>query len=59
MAQYRAYLIGDDDHFHDVVSLICDDDAEAVEMAKRLAIDRDVELWQLDRKIGSFNCLPE
>ena len=31
------------------------DDAEAIEMAKRLVIDRDVELWQLDRKIGTFS----
>jgi hypothetical protein len=24
-------------------------------MAKKLVIDRDVELWQLDRKIGTFS----
>jgi hypothetical protein len=35
--------------------LICADDAEAIEMAKKLVIDRDVELWQLDRKIGTFS----
>jgi hypothetical protein len=29
--------------------------AEAIEMAKKLVIDRDVELWQLDRKIGTFS----
>jgi hypothetical protein len=34
--------------------LICADDAEAIEMAKKLVIDRDVELWKLDRKIGAF-----
>jgi len=28
--------------------LTCADDAEAIEMAKKLVIDRDVELWQLD-----------
>jgi hypothetical protein len=38
--------------------LICADDAEAIEMAKKLVIDRDVELWQLDRKIGTFNHPP-
>ena len=55
MAEYRAYLIGDDGHFYDAVPLICADDAEAMEMAKKLVIDRDVELWQLDRKIGTFS----
>ena len=55
MAEYRAYLIGDDGHFYDVFQLICTDDADAIEMAKRLVIDRDVELWQLDRKIGTFS----
>jgi hypothetical protein len=55
LAEYRAYLIGDDGHFYDAVPLICADDAEAIEMAKKLVIDRDVELWQLDRKIGTFS----
>ena len=55
LAEYRAYLIGDDGHFYDSFPLICADDAEAIEMAKRLVIDRDVELWQLDRKIGTFS----
>jgi hypothetical protein len=55
LAEYRAYLIGDDGHFYDVFHLTCADDAEAIEMAKKLVIDRDVELWQLDRKIGTFS----
>jgi hypothetical protein len=55
MAEYRAYLIGDDGHFYEAVPLTCADDAEAIEMAKKLVIDRDVELWQLDRKIGTFS----
>ena len=59
MAEYRAYLIGDDGHFYDAVPLICADDAEAIEMAKLLAIDHDVELWQLDRKIALFSLTPK
>ena len=46
---------GDDGHFYEAVPLTCADDAEAIEMAKKLVIDRDVELWQLDRKIGTFS----
>jgi hypothetical protein len=59
MAEYRAYLIGDDGHFYDAVSLVCADDAEAMEKAKRLAVGHDVELWQLDRKIATLNHKPE
>jgi hypothetical protein len=55
MAEYRAYLIGSDGHFYDAFPLTCADDIEAIEMAKLLAIDHDVELWQLDRKIGTFS----
>jgi hypothetical protein len=36
LAEYRAYLIGDDGHFYDVFPLTCTDDAEAIEMAKKL-----------------------
>jgi hypothetical protein len=42
MAEYRAYLIDDDGHFHDVFPLTCADDAEAIEMVKKLVMDRDV-----------------
>jgi hypothetical protein len=59
LAEYRAYLIGDDGHFYEAFPLICADDAEAIEMAKTLVIDRDVELWQLDRKIGTFSRRPK
>ena len=59
MADYRAYLIGDDGHFYDAVHLIAADDAEAIEKAKQLAVGHDVELWQLDRKIATFNHKPE
>jgi len=55
MAEYRAYLIGSDGHFYDAFPLSCADDAEAIEMAKLLAIDHDVELWQPDRKIALFS----
>jgi len=36
LAECRAYLIGDDGHFYDSFPLICADDAEAIEMAKKL-----------------------
>jgi hypothetical protein len=45
MAEYRAYVVGSDGHFVDAVALICDDDREATEQAKRLADGHDIELW--------------
>jgi len=54
MAEYRVYLVHKKGHFFDAVHLICEDDAEAIEQAKRLAIGHSVELWQLDRKVAVF-----
>ena len=52
MADYRIYVVGDDGHFYDVVPLDCEDDAKAIEQARRLADARPIELWQLDRKVA-------
>ena len=54
MAEYRVYLVGMDDHFYDAITLICANDAEAIEQARRLAVGHGVELWQLDRKVAVF-----
>jgi hypothetical protein len=59
MAEYRAFLVGSDGHFYDAVPLICEDDTEAIVKAKQLVNGRDVELWQLDRKIATFSHKPE
>ena len=49
MAQYRAYAVGIDGHFVGFEALVCADDAEAIEKAKRLVDGHDVELWSGDR----------
>ena len=54
MQEYRAYFVGPDGHVQNRVDLRCADDAEASRLAKQLFDGRDVELWQLDRKIGTF-----
>jgi hypothetical protein len=59
MPEYRAYIIGDDGHFFEAVPLECADDAEAIEKAKRLVDDHDVELWQRDRKVATFAHKPK
>ena len=54
MVDYRAYLVGSDGHFYEAVALVCADDAEAIQKAEKLVDHREVELWQLDRKIAAF-----
>ena len=48
---YRAYFVGSDGHFVRFVGLSCCDDAEAIEQARRLIEDQDIELWSGDRFI--------
>jgi hypothetical protein len=45
MAEYRAYTVGLDGHFIGFEPLVCADDAEAIEKAKGLVVDRPIELW--------------
>ena len=54
MQEYRAYFVGPDCHVENRGDLRCADDAEAIRLAKQLFDGRDVELWQLDHKIGTF-----
>jgi hypothetical protein len=49
VAEYRAYVVGHDGHFLRFEALICADDAEAIEKAKRLVDVHDVELWSGER----------
>jgi hypothetical protein len=52
MADYRAYIIGDDGHFIGAETLgTAADDAAAIEAAKRLVDEHDVELWDRDRLV--------
>ena len=54
MKDYRAYIMGPDGHVQNRVDLQCEDDVEAIKLAKQLVDDHDVEIWQLDRKIQTF-----
>ena len=51
MAEYRAYIVGDDDHFLGFEEMVCRDDGEAVAKAKRLLDDHDIEVWSGDRLV--------
>jgi hypothetical protein len=42
---YRAYTVGSDGRFISYEPMVCMNDAEATERAKRLVDDHDIELW--------------
>ncbi len=48
MSYYRAYIIGRDGHFQKAVQLDSANDNAAIESAKQLIDDYDVEVWQQD-----------
>jgi hypothetical protein len=59
MPDYRAYIVGEDGHFVGYEPLVCPNDAEAIEKAKRLVNGRDVELWSGGRFVIKLECKPE
>jgi hypothetical protein len=59
MPDYRAYIIGLDGRIQKAVELDCWDDEAAIERAQQLVDGHDVELWQNERKIATFDRKPE
>ena len=59
MAEYRAYIIGGDGHFAGFESLVCDDDAVAIEKAERLVDGHDIELWSGKRLVKVLKHAPD
>jgi hypothetical protein len=59
MAEYRAYTVGRDGHFVDAEPLVCADDAEAIEKAKRLVDGHDIELWNGARLVIRLSHKPK
>jgi hypothetical protein len=51
MPQYRAYLMSGDHTVGAPYELICDNDDDAIARARRLDLDWDIEIWQLDRLV--------
>jgi hypothetical protein len=59
MREYRAYTVGVDGHFTGFEPMICADDTEAIEKAKRLVDGHDVELWSGQRLVIRLDHKPE
>jgi hypothetical protein len=55
MAEYRAYVIGEDGHITNFRAFVCEGDADARIRAKQLLDGNDIELWSGNRFIIRFN----
>jgi len=54
MEEYRAYIIGRLGHIINRVDILCSDENEARQLAKRVVDVHAVELWQAGRFIERF-----
>ena len=59
MIEYRAFTVGPDGHFVGSEALICADDAEAIEKAKRFVDGHDIELWSGTRFVARLRPEPD
>jgi hypothetical protein len=58
MAEYKLYIIDEDDWVIGVWTLRCVDDDRAVMVAFDISVDRRMELWTRDRLVESFSPTP-
>jgi len=59
MAEYRAHILDEDGHVDRAILFLCPDDEAAKKYARQFVDGHDVELWQGDRQIATFDCEPE
>jgi hypothetical protein len=55
VAQYRAYVIDEDEHIRSYRAFVCEGDADAMVWAKQLLDGNDIELWSGDRFVIRLN----
>jgi hypothetical protein len=49
MAEYRAYVMGNDDHIVSATALVCANDEEAIAKVRTFLLGRTIEIWSGDR----------
>jgi hypothetical protein len=59
MADYRAYIVGEDGHFLDCEARPHNDDREAIEWAWQLVNGRAIELWSCELFVTKFEPKPD
>jgi hypothetical protein len=52
MPYYRLYALSDDNHILRPYEYTCDDDLEALERGRELAIKHSIEIWQEKRRVA-------
>lgn len=58
MTDYRVYLLNDKGHILNDAAIVANDDAQAIEAAKKIVRARNVELWDGERLVGRFKIEP-
>jgi hypothetical protein len=56
MSEYRAFLLDAQGRISNCHELQADDDQDALDLARMLAVRCDVEVWALDRMVGKVTC---
>jgi hypothetical protein len=52
MAEYRIYLVTEDDHIATApIRITCESDAAAIQQSQKLRASRDIQLWQERRLV--------
>lgn len=59
VTDYRVYILNDKGHIQSDTLIVSDDDAQAIEAAKRLVGVRHVEMWDGERLVGRFKTTPD
>jgi len=59
MGEYRAYILDEDGHVSTAVGFVCPDDQAVKKYARQLVDGHEVEHWQGDRQIATFDREPE
>ncbi len=54
MREYQAFVLAFEGNVIERRTIVCADEAEAVEQAKRLIGTRPVELWEGARRVARF-----
>lgn len=59
MTDYRVYILNDKGHIQGDSLIVSEDDAQAIEAAKKIVRARNVELWDGERLVGRFKTTPD
>ena len=59
VTDYRVYILNDKGHIQSDALIVSENDAQAIEAAKKLGGVRHVEMWDGERLVGRFKTTPD